>query len=167
MRSLDISVSPEEIVGLFTQHGAYDLAQSSAFALKVDMTPIFRSLAERCLLLARTPITSIDPSSSSWLRTSSSTSRLRGPPSTLSLRYLQISLERHDSKSTGWKYGEQVSEVWFEKCNDKREGWVMPAWLVQREMKRDMEGWISRAVKWGWIEEAVDWLIDWFREVSR
>jgi nuclear pore complex protein Nup160 len=41
---------------------------------------------------------------------------------------------------------------------DKRLGWLMPAWLVDWEMERDPEGWISRALRWGWVEEAVDWV---------
>jgi nuclear pore complex protein Nup160 len=161
---IDISITPEETIGLLIQHGMFDLAQSSAVSLGVDMIPLFRSLAERCLLLHRHAQTT-DPSSSAYLRSSPITSRLRGPPSTLALRYIQISLERHDNAKTNWKYSEEVAEVWFEKCVNKREGWVMPSWLVRREMKRDMEGWISRAIKWGWIEESLDWLIEWMREV--
>ena len=48
-----VSVSPEEIVGLFTQRGMYDHAQSAAASLQVDMIDMFQSLAARCVELSR------------------------------------------------------------------------------------------------------------------
>lgn len=48
-----ISVSPHEVVGLFTQRGMFDHAQSAAASLQVDMTDMFHSLAARCVELSR------------------------------------------------------------------------------------------------------------------
>jgi len=48
-----VSVSPEEVVGLFTQRGMFDHAQSAAAALQVDMTDMIQSLAARCVELSR------------------------------------------------------------------------------------------------------------------
>ena len=46
------STTPEEVVGLLVQRGSFDLALSTAASLKVDMTPIFQSLARRCVELS-------------------------------------------------------------------------------------------------------------------
>lgn len=48
-----VAISPQEIVGLFVQRGMYDIAQSAASSLKVDMTDLFQSLASRCVELSR------------------------------------------------------------------------------------------------------------------
>jgi nuclear pore complex protein Nup160 len=48
-----ITVSPEEIVGLFVQRGMFDEAQSAAASLRVDMTGLFQALASRCVQLSR------------------------------------------------------------------------------------------------------------------
>jgi hypothetical protein len=42
----------------------------------------------------------------------------------------------------------------------------MPGWLVHMEMERDPETWISRAVRHGWISEAVGWTRQLLRDVS-
>ena len=46
-------MSPEEIVGLFAQRGMFDVAQSAAAALRVDMTDLFQTLTSRCVELSR------------------------------------------------------------------------------------------------------------------
>ena len=48
-----VTVSPEEVVGLLVQRGMYDLAQSAATTLQVDMTDLFQSLAKRCVEFSR------------------------------------------------------------------------------------------------------------------
>jgi nuclear pore complex protein Nup160 len=48
-----ISVSPDEVVGLFVQQGMFDEAQSAAASLQVDMTSLFQALATRCVELSR------------------------------------------------------------------------------------------------------------------
>lgn len=48
-----MSVSPEEIVGLFAQRGMFDQALSAASAMRVDMSDLFTRLAERCVELSR------------------------------------------------------------------------------------------------------------------
>lgn len=82
------------------------------------------------------------------------------------LRYLQTSLARHDSVATQYKYREAVADTLFELNNDERYGWVMPAWLVTWEMDRNPEGWIGRALKWGWVQEASQWMADRLESVS-
>ena len=47
------STTPDEVVGLLVQRGAFDLALSTASSLNVDMTPLFQSLARRCVELSR------------------------------------------------------------------------------------------------------------------
>jgi hypothetical protein len=42
----------------------------------------------------------------------------------------------------------------------------MPGWLVHMEMERDAEAWIGRAIKWGWIGEAIGWTRQLLRDVS-
>lgn len=42
----------------------------------------------------------------------------------------------------------------------------MPAWLVEWEMERDPESWISSALRFGWVEESVDWSSELLRRVS-
>jgi nuclear pore complex protein Nup160 len=42
----------------------------------------------------------------------------------------------------------------------------MPGWLVHMEMERDAEAWIGRAVKWGWVGEAIGWTRQLLRDVS-
>jgi nuclear pore complex protein Nup160 len=175
------STTPDEAVGLLVQRGLFDLALSTAASLKVDMTPLFQSLARRCVELSRMSdiaryvphlaeledgLTSSDLSSASFLHASPITSRLRGSPSSLALRYLQISLERHDSKKTNYKYRQVVADTLFEMNADKSTGWEMPGWLVHMEMERDAEGWIGRAVRWGWISEAIAWTRQLLRDVS-
>ena len=163
-----IGMSPSETVGLFIQQGMFDLALSSASALGIDMTPIFIALASRCVQLSRLSEGSnaVDAASISYLFTSPMTSRLRGPPPALALRYLQAALNRYDSAKAQWQYREAVAETLFEMNRDKRNGWQMPVWLVELEMERDAEGWISRAIKWGWIDEAIDWSLELLRRVS-
>ena len=82
------------------------------------------------------------------------TSRLRGSPSALALRYLHTALLRYDSSKTQYRYRQVVADTLFEINRDKKSGWEMPGWLVHMEMERDAEGWIGRAIKWGWVAEA-------------
>lgn len=58
-----------------------------------------------------------------------------------------------------------MADTFFELNKDKRQGWSMPAWLVQWEMERSAEGWIGRALRWGWVSEALDWSIENLRQV--
>ena len=59
-----------------------------------------------------------------------------------------------------------MADTLFEMNADKRAGWQMPIWLVESEMERDAEGWIARALRWGWVEEAIDWMAEVLRRVS-
>ncbi|WVQ80541.1 hypothetical protein IAT38_002646 [Cryptococcus sp. DSM 104549] len=161
-----VSVSPEEIVGLLVQQGMYDLALSSAATLEVDMTEMFKSLATRCVELSRLPEHTGDWSTAAFLQNSPITSRLRGPPSALAMHYLKTALTRHDSPKTNWRYREAVADTLFEKNRDKSQGWQTPVWLSQWEMERDPEGWIGRALRWGWVAEAVDWSVELLRKTT-
>ncbi|OXB37292.1 hypothetical protein LQV05_003644 [Cryptococcus neoformans] len=161
-----VAVSPQEIVGLFVQRGMYDIAQSAASSLKVDMSGLFQSLASRCVELSRLQEHAGDISAAAFLQTSPITSRLQGPPATLALHYLRVALQRHDSSQTNWRYREAVADTLFELNKDKRQGWSMPAWLVQWEMERSAEGWIGRALRWGWVSEALDWSIENLRQAT-
>jgi nuclear pore complex protein Nup160 len=178
------STTPDEVVGLLVQRGSFDLALSTASSLNVDMTPLFQSLARRCVELSRMSdiaryvlstaqftksggLTISDLSSASFLHASPLTSRLRGSPSALALRYLQISLERHDSAKTNFKYRQIVANTLFEINTDKKSGWEMPRWLVHTEMERDAEAWIGRAIKYGWIGEAITWTRQILRDVRQ
>ena len=49
---------------------------------------------------------------------------------------------------------------------DKSTGWEMPGWLVHMEMERDPEAWIGRAIRWGWVSEAIGWTRQLLRDVS-
>ena len=159
-------MAPTELIGMLLQRGMYDEAQSAAATLGVDMTDLFISLATRCVQLSRlSDIPSI--ATASFLYTSPVTSRLRGPPAALALRYLQSALTRHDSARTHYRYREAVADTLFELNRDRSNGWQMPAWLVDWEMDRDPEGWISRALRWGWVSEAVEWCTEVLRRVSR
>jgi nuclear pore complex protein Nup160 len=42
----------------------------------------------------------------------------------------------------------------------------MPGWLVHMEMERDAEAWIGRAIRWGWVGEAIGWTRQLLRDVS-
>jgi nuclear pore complex protein Nup160 len=42
----------------------------------------------------------------------------------------------------------------------------MPGWLVHMEMERDAEAWIGRAIRWGWVGEAIGWTRQLMRDVS-
>ncbi|RSH88570.1 uncharacterized protein EHS24_001115 [Apiotrichum porosum] len=152
-----VSLSSEEIVGFFTQRSMFDQAQSSAAAMGVDMTDLFATLATRCVELARMPGVKLDNPAAAFLASSPVTARLRGPPAALALRYLQIALERHDSLKTEFKYTDTVADVFFGLNEDANSGWQVPAWLVDSELSRDPEGWISRALSFGWVREAVGW----------
>lgn len=108
-----------------------------------------------------------DAPSATFLRSSTITSRLRGPPASLCLRYLEVSLSRHDTAKTQFRYRAAVADTFFKLNDDERYGWVMPYWLVEWEMQRDPEGWIARALKWGWVKEAREWAARLLQEVSR
>jgi nuclear pore complex protein Nup160 len=153
---------------MFVQRNMFDEAQSAAAALEVDMSDYFVELTTRCVELSRLEGTSYGVStvSASFLHTSPVTKNLRGPISTLGLRYLQTALQRHDNTKTEWRYTDVVADTFFVLNSDKNTGWQMPAWLVAGEMDRDPEGWISRALKWGWVEEAIDWSADLLRRVG-
>jgi nuclear pore complex protein Nup160 len=84
----------------------------------------------------------------------------------LALRYLQVALTRHDSVETHWKYRQVVSDQLFAMNDDIKSNWRMPGWLVEWELSRDPVGWISRALRYGWVAEAVQWSLDWIRRVS-
>ena len=101
-----------------------------------------------------------------FLKTSPITGSLRGPPAALALRYLQTALARHDSAATSYKYRHAVAETFFELNLDKNAGWRTPQWLVSWGMERDPEGWIALALKWGWVEESLEWSASLLREVS-
>ena len=120
----------------------------------------------RLLLPSAEILTTSDLSSASFLHASPLTSRLRGSPSSLALRYLQISLQRHDSAKTNFKYRQVVADTLFEINDDKSTGWEMPGWLVHMEMERDAEAWIGRAIRWGWVGEAIGWTRQLLRDVS-
>lgn len=155
----NVTLSPAEIVGFFTQRDKFDEAQLAAAELGVDMTDLFVALATRCVELARSPHLRKDSPQAAFLK-SPSTARLRGPPAALALRYLQIALSRHDSAATRWKYTAAVADTFFSLNEDAARGWSMPAWLVQGELQRDAEGWIARALRFGWVAEALDWAAD-------
>ena len=161
-------MSPRELVGLFVQRGMFDLAQSAAQSLDIDMTDLFISLARRCVYLSRSsdPLTVLDPTSAAYIYSSPITNRLQGPPPARAMRYLQVTLARHDSAKTQWRYRAAVADTLFEMNMNKKGGFKMPQWLVEWEMERDPEVWISRALKWGWVEEAIDWVSDLLRKVG-
>lgn len=159
----NVTLSPDEIVGFFVQRDKFDEAQLAAAELRVDMSDLFVSLATRCVELARAPHLRRDSAPAAFLK-SPSTARLRGPPAALALRYLQIALARHDSADTRWKYTSAVADTFFSLNEDAARGWSMPAWLVQSELARDAEGWISRALRFGWIAEALEWSADTLRD---
>ncbi|WWC62448.1 uncharacterized protein I303_105044 [Kwoniella dejecticola CBS 10117] len=161
-----VTVSPQEVVGLFIQRGMFDIAQSSAVALQVDMTDLFQALAARCVELSRLSEHNGDFSAATFLQSSPVTSHLRGSPSALSINYLQTALSRHDSAKTSWKYRQAVADTLFEMNKDKKQKWQMPVWLVTWEMDRDAESWINRALRYGWVEEALGWSIDLIRKAT-
>lgn len=145
------------------------------------MKEIFISLATRCVELAspNTPVlyvehtytpcaklTTSSPDAIAYLHTSPLTNRLRGSDAALSLRYLEKVLQQYDSADTHYAYRTAVANTFFALNSNKRGGWRMPAWLVSWEMERNPEGWIGMAVKWGWIEEALDWSAEMLRRVS-
>ncbi|WVW84551.1 hypothetical protein I302_106585 [Kwoniella bestiolae CBS 10118] len=161
-----VTVSPQEVVGLFIQRGMFDIAQSAASSLQVDMTDLFQALAARCVELSRLSEHNGDFSAATFLQSSAITARLRGSPSALSIKYLQTALSRHDSPKTNWKYRQAVADTLFEMNKDKKKGWQMPVWLAQWEMDRDPEAWIGKALKYGWVEEALGWTIDLVRKAT-
>ena len=162
-----VPLQAEELVGLFVQRGMFDEAQASASGALVDLSDFFTILTRRCVRLSQPGAESdVDSPSSAWLYKSSVTAHLQGPPSALAMRYLQTALTRHDSEDTNWKYRQIVAEEMFSQNTDVNSGWKMPTWLVDWEMHRDPEGWISRDVRWGWIKEAIEWSIDLLRRVS-
>ncbi|KAK6908300.1 hypothetical protein I203_102301 [Kwoniella mangroviensis CBS 8507] len=161
-----VTVSPQEVVGLFIQRGTFDIAQSAASSLQVDMTDLFQALAARCVELSRLSEHNGDFSAATFLQSSPITARLRGSPSALSIKYLQTSLSRHDSSRTNWKYRQVVADTLFEMNKDKKKGWQMPVWLSEWEMDRDPEAWIGKALKYGWVEEALGWTIDLVRKAT-
>jgi hypothetical protein len=57
-----------------------------------------------------------------FLQLSPVTSRLRGPPAALALRYLQHALARHDSAKTSFKYRQAVADTMFEMNQNKKSG---------------------------------------------
>ncbi|GMK57727.1 hypothetical protein CspeluHIS016_0405610 [Cutaneotrichosporon spelunceum] len=153
----NVSLSPAEIVGFFTQRDRFDDALLAAAEMRVDMTDVFIALATRCVELSRG--TRRDDARAAFLR-SPATARLRGPPSALALRYLQIALDRHDGSVTQYKYTAAVADTFFSLNEDAARNWTMPAWLVQGELVRDAAGWIRRALRFGWIKEAIEWSAD-------
>ncbi|CAK9785053.1 hypothetical protein CC85DRAFT_277004 [Cutaneotrichosporon oleaginosum] len=153
----NVSLAPTEIVGFFTQRDKFDEAFLAAAEMHEDMTDIFTALATRCVELSRGARR--DDARAAFLR-APATARLRGPPSALALRYLQIALARHDSAATRWKYTAAVADTLFALNEDAAAGWAMPAWLVQAELARDAAGWIARALRFGWVREAVEWSAD-------
>ena len=140
----------------------YDEALSAASCLSVDMSGLFVSLARRCVQLNRVSdlASDIETPSSAFIFKSPITSHLRGPLSARALRYLQVALERYDSEKTQFRYRIAVSDELFKLNNDARSGWQMPAWLVEMEMERDPEGWITRALAHGWVSEALTWSLE-------
>jgi len=75
-------------------------------------------------------------------------------------------LQRHDSAKTNYKYRDVVADTLFEINDDKSTGWEMPGWLVHMEMERDAEAWIGRAIRRGWVGEAIGWTRQLLRDVS-
>ncbi|WVR06261.1 hypothetical protein IAU60_003291 [Kwoniella sp. DSM 27419] len=161
-----VTVSPQEVLGIFIQRGQFDVAQSAAASLKLDMTDFFRALAARCVELSRLSEHAGDFSAATFLQVSPVTARLRGSPNALAMMYLQSALTRHDSEKTNWRYRAIVADTLLELNKDKNTGWQMPVWLTQWEMKRDPEGWISRALRYGWVSEALDWTTELVRKAS-
>jgi nuclear pore complex protein Nup160 len=153
----NVSLAPAEIVGFFTQRDKFDDALLAAAEMQEDMTDVFTALATRCVELSRGARR--DDARAAFLR-APATARLRGPPSALALRYLQIALGRHDGDHTRWKYTSAVADTFFALNEDAARGWAMPAWLVQGELGRDAAGWIARAVRFGWVKEAIEWSAD-------
>ena len=124
------------------------------------------TVCEACLYTACTKLTRGSPNAIAWLHTSPLTNRLRGSDAGLSLRYLEKVLQQYDSADTHYAYRTAVANTFFALNSNKRGGWRMPAWLVSWEMERNPEGWVGMAVKWGWIEEALDWSAEMLRRVS-
>lgn len=155
-------------MNLFITRGLFDEAQSSGSKADVDLSDLFSAVAQRCVRLGKDDDIAhlAESPSAAWLYKSPITSHLQGPPGALALRYLQIALKRHDSVKTNWKYRQVVAEEFFSINDEMKSSWRMPNWLVDWEMERDPEGWIRRAVKYGWIAEAVEWSLDWLRKVS-
>ncbi|WVN88634.1 uncharacterized protein L203_103845 [Cryptococcus depauperatus CBS 7841] len=161
-----VSLSPQETIDIFVQRGMYDDAQTAASSLQVDMTGFFTNLATRWVELWRLQENTTDVPAAAFLQTSPVTSRLQGSPAALASHYIRVALQRHDSSKTNYIYSEIVADTLFELNNDINQGWVMPAWLVQSEMQRNPEGWIGRALKWGWISEALDWTLELLRQAT-
>lgn len=146
-----VTLTAEELVGLFTQRAQFDDAFSTAAGTGTDMTDIFVAVAERCVDLEQRPNAAVD-GSEAWLAASPVTARLRGSPAALAQRYLQTSLARHDTPKTDFRYTSAVADVFFANAR------AMPAWLASAEMARDAESFISRALAAGWTREALGWV---------
>lgn len=159
------SVTPDMLVGFLTQRGKFDHAQTAASEMDVDMTDLFVAIATRCVELSRHPVPSERDLERGGILSSPTTARLRGPPQALALRYLQTALSRHDGPSTQWKYTSAVADTFF-SLNEMKGPWHPPAWLVESELHRDPEGWISRAIKYGWIAEAIAWASEMLRNAT-
>jgi nuclear pore complex protein Nup160 len=158
-----VTLTPDETVGFFTQRSMFDEALSSAAGMGVDMTDVFVVLATRCVELARTPGIQLDNPAAAFLAASPVTSRLRGPPAAVALRYLQVALERHDGAPTQWRYRAAVADTFLSLNDDMRAGWQPPVWLVSAELARDPESWVARALAHGWVTEAVGWAAEMLR----
>ncbi|GAA5955260.1 hypothetical protein JCM3765_003262 [Sporobolomyces pararoseus] len=116
-------LEPEAVVSLFTQTNCFDQAFQIATSLKVDLSSVFETLAEKCVSLTihHPQDVGIVEQDSSWVTSSIETSTWSGSLSSKAWKLLNLYLKRHDL-SPNYFYHSVVLERVLATTNINHDG---------------------------------------------
>lgn len=142
---------PTSIVLKLAQSNRFNTAMATARSLNIDMTDLFAHLTGQCLRISRSPDSVIQEDTSDWLLTD----RVSSWPGThvdRSWRYLRLSLERHDSAETDYKYNKVTLEtiLAFDRST------LPPPWLLQSLAEYHPEYLIRISLRYDILEQALE-----------
>ncbi|KAF8165109.1 nucleoporin Nup120/160-domain-containing protein [Crassisporium funariophilum] len=152
LSSPEYLLPPAVIVMRLAQANNYNQAMATARSLKIDMTDVFIHLTNQCVRLSRNPGSILQEDTSGWLLTDNSTS-WQGSPSDRGWRYLQQSLNRHDSMETNRCYAKASLETILSVDGSLSP----PPWLIDILEQYQPEYLIRISLRYENIEDAVNY----------
>ncbi|KAG1739842.1 nucleoporin Nup120/160-domain-containing protein [Suillus paluster] len=161
LSAADVLLSPVSIVLRLGQANQFDMAMATAQSLDVDMSELFTTLTSQCLRLSRNPDTVLQEDTSDWLLTDN-VSSWPGSPADRGWRYLRVTLERHDSAETDYKYSKTALETILSSDRSSPP----PPWLVHSLEENHHEYLIRTSLRYDIIESALEHTLSLLRKAN-
>jgi len=161
LTSGEFLLPPISIVLKLAQSNRFNTAMATARSLDIDMSDLFTHLTRQCLRISRSPDSVIQEDTSDWLLTDK-VSSWPGTHADRGWRYLRLSLERHDSADTDYKY----NKVTLETILAFDQSTLPPPWLLQSLAEHHPEYLIRIFLQYDILEQALEYTMSLIRRAD-